>query len=455
MKKITKRTVICLLLAVFLIAGTGLFVYRFAVNGDEWVSFAANEHMYQNGILDSGAILDTNGVTLAQATDTGWQYHENTAVRKATLHAVGDAEGKIGAGTITAHAERLSGYNFLTGARTLFPGGRQIYLTLDAQLCAAAYQAMNGLNGCVGLYNYKTGEILCMVSAPGFDPDDPSEVNEADPAYEGVYLNRFLSASFIPGSTFKLITTAAALNEIPDIKQRHFLCTGSIEIGDDIITCTKEHGELNLQEALTASCNCVFGELAVELGSEVMYQYCDEAGLTTVYDVDGVKTYPSSFNFDTEDGYLAWSGVGQGFDLVNPCAMMVYTGAIANHGVAAVPHLISKVATEDNIRISLYRKEKTGQLLSAETADYINQMMRDNVTLGYGAEHFHGLTVGAKTGTAESDNADISNAWFTGFVQNEEHPYAFVVYLEGGGTGASAAMNVASTVLEKALYLGY
>ncbi len=455
MKKITRRTIICVFLALILAFGAGVFTIQFLREGNTWAAYAANEHLYHNGMLASGTIKDNSGVTLAEATDNGWIYHDNSTIRRATLHAVGDAQGKIGVGAITAFADKLSGYNLITGARTLFPGGRQIWLTIDAELCSRTYDAMNGLNGCVGMYNYNTGEILCMVSSPTFDPNHPEAVDEDDPDFQGVYLNRFLSSTFIPGSTFKLVTVNAALNEIDDVMQRTFTCTGSQEIGNDTITCAAKHGEMNLQEALTVSCNCVFGQLAVELGSETMERYAEACGLTDSYNIDGIPTAKSTFNFDTDDGYLAWSGVGQGYDMVNPCALMIYTGAIANNGQAAVPHLISKVTTEDGLKLNLYYAKKTKELIDPETATLVNQMMRDNVTLSYGSYNFSGLTVGAKTGTAESDLSEKNNAWFTGFVQDEAHPYAFVVYLEGGGSGISAAMRVASAMLEKAIALGY
>ena len=455
MEKITRRTIVCLFLSLLLALGVGLFVFRFVTQGGDWVSFAANDHLYQDGVLSSGTVTDRQGNLLARAEYGGWTYSDSYLTRVSTMHAVGDPQGKVGTGAVTAFADKLSGYNLITGTRTLFGGERQLYMTLDAELCSRAYEAMQGLNGCVGLYNYKNGELLCMVSAPTFDPADPPEIGEGDSYYEGVYINRLLSSTFIPGSTMKIVTCAAAYDTLDGVLQRDFYCDGSTDFDGHEITCPYAHGNMILQSALTSSCNCVFGSLAVEMGPEVMAEYAEKCGLTDSYSIDGIKTRASTFDFDTEDGYLAWSGVGQGFDQVNPCAMMILCGAVANGGKAAVPHLISKITTGEGLRVSLYYNHGTGRLLQSETADYLRQAMLDNVTYGYGSDNFYGLSVGAKTGTAQSDDSSENNAWFVGFCEDEDHPYAFVVYLEGGGAGSGMALQAASDLLYYALELGY
>ena len=455
MKKITARTVICLILALLLAIGVGVFVIRWFTQANAWVSFSANDHLYNNGVLKSGTVLDRDGLLLAQASDSGWSFNDSSSIRKATLHATGDAQGKIGTGATNYFAGKLSGYNFITGARTLFSGGRRVYLTIDADLNQLAYDAMGSHKGCVAVYNYKTGAILCMVSSPSYDPAYPPEISDEDEAMQGAYINRFISSSFIPGSTFKLVTTVAALETFDDAQLRTFTCNGSMDLDGFTIRCTKPHGEITMAQALTVSCNCVFAQLAVEMGPEVMEKYTKKAGLLDSYDINGIPTKPSSFDFRSgEVGELGWSGVGQGFDLVNPCALMVYAGAIANGGTAAKPQLIAHTNTKDDLRISIYLPHNTRRLLAADTAATLKQMMLDNVTNNYGAGNFPGVRVGAKSGTAE-DGGKNDNAWFVGFVQDEEHPLAFVVFLEGGGFGSSAAGSVASRVMQAAINAGY
>jgi len=452
MKKITSRAIICLCLAGLLSLGTLLFVARFFTDGGEWASFTGNKHLYTDNVLNSGRILDRNGSLLVGVEEGKWSYNDNSNVRKATLHAVGDPQGVIGTGALTRFADKLTGYNLITGAKPVLPGSRDLYLTLDAEVCQAAYEALNGSKGTVGVYNYKTGQMLCMVSSPTYDPQDPPNIQGGDSTYEGVFINRLISATFIPGSTFKLVTAAAALEQIPNIEEQTFHCDGSVEIGGKTITCPSAHGDLTLEQALNVSCNCTFGQLAFQLGSKTMEKYAEKAGLTNSYSINGINTTVSTFNFETGDDWeLAWSGIGQGKDLVNPCAMMVYAGAIANGGRTAKPQIILYTAFLQGVRTSLYIEHHTGEILDTETTSTLAKMMRSNVVNNYGQANFPNLKICAKSGTAQSDNSDADNAWFVGFLQDEEHPLAFVVLVEGGGSGSTVAGKVANTVLQAAV----
>lgn len=453
MRKITIRSAVCLFLALFLALGTGIFAVKWVLCGGDWVRLPANQHMYINGMLNKGEILDRNGTTLAKANGDGtWSYIDSASVRRATLHAVGDPQGKIGVGAISAFADKLVGYNKLTGSAPYFSGGKKIYLTLDADVCRTAYQALNGRNGAVGVYNYRTGEIICMVSSPNYDPASAKAVAENDEENDGIYVNRLLSANFIPGSVFKLVTAAAALETWENAETKTWVCTGTYEADGSTVTCPKKHGELTLGEALTFSCNCIFGRISESLGKDVMEKYVEKTGFTEAISINGIHTSVSSFDFEiTENGNLAWSGIGQGKDMVNPCAMMVYAGAIANGGTAAIPQLISKEENSMGLRTSIYLKHKTKRLLEEETAACLTEMMKDNVRNNYGKGNFPGLEIGAKSGTAQKGGEQKNNTWFVGFLENEEAPYAFVVFVEDKGSGSSAAGSVANKVLQAAL----
>ena len=188
MRKIEKRAAMCLLLAAALLLGLVFFCFRFVAYGGKWVSFAANRHLYNSrGQLSVGRVLDRDGDVLSWVDDDGnRRYYESEIVRKATLHAVGDPSGNIGTGALVAFADRLSGYNLFTGAYTPLGTGNDLYLTLDARYNYIAYNALGGRKGAVGVYNYRTGEILCMVSAPTFDPANPPVIEDGDERYDGV-----------------------------------------------------------------------------------------------------------------------------------------------------------------------------------------------------------------------------------------------------------------------------
>lgn len=447
MRKIEKRAVLCLIIALALIAGLGLFCFRFVTNAADWAAYPYNRHMYSNsGQLLSGTILDRDGDVLTEVKDGERVYYPDATVCRATVHAVGDGSGYIGTGALTAFADRLSGYNLITGGYSPLGSGRNLTLTLDAYLNVTAYNAMDGRQGTVGVYNYKTGDILCMVSTPSFDPENPPDASSAE---DGIYLNRFLSSAQVPGSIFKTVTLTAALENLPDLKDRTFTCTGETTVGGTVITCPKPHGKMDIESAFANSCNGVFGALAAELGGDTMTKYVEQAGLTRRMSVDGIMTAAGHYDVrDADKGQIGWSGVGQYTDTVNPCNMMTYMGAIANGGTAAVPRLILDITTPSGIPTSWQRTEETDTLVQASTASQVKEMMKNNVVQTYGTDRFRGLDIGAKSGTAEVGGDKRPNAWFAGFLDDPEHPYAFIVLVENGGGGASVAGEIAATVLQ-------
>ena len=346
MKKIERRVLICRVLALLLAVGMGVFLVKYALRGGSWASSAFNRHLYNSdGQLASGTVLDRDGDVLSTVKDGKRVYYDNATVRKATLHAVGDLQGNIGTGALNAFADKLTGYSLLNGAFGAEQGG-ELYLTIDARYHYEAYQALNGHAGTVAVYNYKTGEILCMVSAPSYDPlNVPGDI-ETSSRWEGAYLNRFLSSTFTPGSVFKTVTLAAAIENIPDLAERTWDCQGSVQVGGDTIVCSGTHGQQHIGDAFANSCYVAFAQLAAELGADTLAKYTEKAGLTDSYSVSGLPTAKGSFNWDgIAENQLGWAGVGQFHDQVNPCGLMVYMGAIANGGRAAEPYLIKKTVS--------------------------------------------------------------------------------------------------------------
>ncbi len=449
MKRVKRRGVAVLLLAGLLAAGMIFYIVEYFIYGGEWASFAANRHIYKNGALASGRILDRNGEVLYDG-ESG-SYSGSYIVRLSTLHAVGDRAGNIGTAAKAVFADKVTGYDPVNGAYSVSGSGNDLYLTIDADLNETAYNALDGRKGTVAVYNYKTGEILCMVSNPAFDPEDPPDVESNQEKYKGVYINRFLSSVYTPGSTFKVVTTEAALDLLDDIEKRTFVCTGSMDIGDTIVTCPSVHGEMSLSDAFAKSCNCAYAEMSLELGVDAIEGYAEKAGLLETHDVDGITTAAGSFERAEDDGDLAWSGIGQYNDLVNPCAMLRYMGAIANRGVPTEPRLISKLTTHGGIPAGVYFSSKGERIMSESMAEQLSEMMRYNVTYGYGQGGYPGLEICAKSGTAEVGSGNEPHAWFVGFLRDDEDPLAFVVIVENGGKGAAVAGSIANQVLQEAV----
>ena len=263
MKSIANRTCFALVLACILLFGVLTFAIRYFLYAERWVSFTGSPHVYTKGRLDTGEIVDRSGEVLYSST-AKQLYADSAQTRKATLHLMGDRAGNIPPRILRAYASKLFGYDKLNGTAAMEMSGGELRLTVSAQVQTIAQQAMNGRKGAVGVYNYRTGEILCAFSSPTFDPLDPPDLKKdnKDGRYDGVYIYRFFHAAYTPGSIFKLTTLAAALDEDPDIADETFTCTGARIINGERITCPKAHGEETLREALANSCNCAFSEIA-------------------------------------------------------------------------------------------------------------------------------------------------------------------------------------------------
>ena len=445
MKQVKRRTFLVLLLVFALCAGLAFFCVEYATKGGAWASFTANDNTHTDGRLNMGQILDRNGAVLYDA-ETG-SYAEDWITRISTLHAVGDSRGFIGTSARSAFADRMVGFDPVFGTTG---GGNRLYLTIDADLNETAYGLLAGYKGVVAVYNYQSGDVLCMVSSPTYDPLYPPTIADGDPAYDGVYRNRLLSSTFTPGSIFKVVTTAAALEQLNGVSDRTFTCDGSYRIGDDVITCPHAHGEMDLYSAFANSCNCVYAQLAVELGGEVRQDYAEEAGLLNGISVSGLATAKGSFTVG-ESYELGWSGVGQYEDMVNPCTVLTLMGSIAKEGAPALPRLISKERSANGIPRLVPGRSSGKATFDKSTCQTLKEMMANNVAATYGQENFGDLKICAKSGTAEVESGAQPHAWFVGFLDDTEHPLAFVVLVENGGSGATVAGNIASQVLQQAV----
>lgn len=436
MNKLAKRAWFAYFLAAAMLVGMLVIVVRYFVNGPDWMPF-------QN----DGVIVDRSGTVLMDNTQ-GRTLADDATVRASMLQILGDNEGYITPYLLNEYGDELAGFNRISGTRHMGGGEGRMTLTLSASVQRAALNALNGQHGTVGVYNYKTGEILCMVSSPAYDPWNVPDVEGNPEQYNGVYVNRFLHSAYAPGSTFKLVTAAAALERISDIEDRTFYCEGSAQIGSETVICNGVHGTINFQQALCQSCNVAFAQIADELGADVLTDYAQRFGVTDSLSFDGFVTKSGNFDLSEATAYeAAWAGVGQYTDQINPCQYMTFMGAIANGGQAATPYLVDKVTYGSKTKYEA-KTEMGDKVLSASAADTLAEMMHYNVVNNYGEWYFSGLYAGAKSGTAERGEGLTSNALLTGFVQSEDYPLAFVVVIEGGGAGSTACTPVIRQVLD-------
>ena len=447
MNRVSKRASALLLLILLLTGGLGFFVYEYFTKAETWIVSAGSPHIYNSSNIGCGQVTDRSGELLLDITATR-SYSDDAGVRMSTLHLLGDRQGRISAPAIAHYGREMTGYDLIDGLYSYDGSAGEAVLTVSSEVQKAALEALGDRKGTIGIYNYRTGEILCAVTTPTYDPDNVPDIEgDETGTYEGVYLNRFIQSSYIPGSIFKIVTTAAALESIHNILDMRFECTGLYEYGIDKVSCERAHGNLTLKQALASSCNCCFAQIANLVGAENLQKYADQFQITQSVKFDGITT--AKGNFDMTDAArveIAWGGIGQYTDQINPCRYMVFMGAIAGGGTAANPYLVSEVYSEGEQTYAA-KTAYTQQIMPEGTANILKDFMRNNVTSVYGDHNFPGLTVCAKSGTSQLGGDQVSNAMFAGFVDDAEYPLAFIVVVENGGYGSATCVPILSEVL--------
>ena len=447
MNRIAGRAGIVILLCILLLAGFVFFLCEFVAESGQWVMFSGSPHVYNGGNLDCGVVTDTNGTLLLDMRGERI-YASDELLRKAVVHLLGDRYGSVSAPMLPNYAPEIVGFDLLNGVYNYGGNSGVVELTLDGKIQTAALEALGDYKGTVAVYNYKTGQLLCAVSTPTYDPDNvPNIETDTTGKYEGMYVNRFTQSTYIPGSIFKIVTLAAALDTIPDIEQRNFACTGSCKIGNDVVNCDDIHWDQSLKMAFRNSCNCAFAEIALELGGETLEQYARQFGVADSITFDGITTAAGNFEAaQAADVNVAWSAIGQYNDQINPCAFLNFVGAVANEGKGVSPYLVERIRVGDSTTYSA-QVQKNDRIMSATTAKKVMEYMAFNVEDKYGSENFGGMKACAKTGTAEVGGDKKPNAMLAGFVTDEEYPLAFIVCVEDAGYGKTVCVPIADRVL--------
>lgn len=477
MKRTLQRSWLILIIVIAFLIGEGFLVVSTLMNSPKWVDQPYNGHVAGSaGLAKAGKIVDRNGSVLAKTEDGERKYNEDKATRKALLHVVGDDSLSISTAIQSQLRTDQQSYSFLWGInlpQSFRKSGGDIKLTVDSETCKTAYKAFRKLrkNGAIVIYNYKTGEVICDVSLPTYDPENPPEINkDNEKKYEGVYLDNVVSSTYIPGSVFKIVTAVAAIENDPDIWNKTWYCEGETRVkdedgdylgkDDDTINCVEAHYEKGLKEAFRESCNYVFAQIAYDLGEEVMTKTANNLGINSTFSVSGIPTAKGNYDLKDASGFArAWSGSGQYTDMVNPMQMAILCGAIANDGVPVNPYLVETGSGSvlEDLGITGDKGTKGKRMMSSSAAQSVSDLMRDAVENYYG--EFDELTVCAKTGTGEieSGSKKKNNGWMVGFSTDSDCPLAFACVVsntdkygsETAGEVARAAMAQAAKSLRK------
>lgn len=330
--------------------------------------------------------------------------------------------------------------DLLTGRK---PVGATLGTTLNPAAQRAAVEALGDKQGAAVAIDYTTGEILALVSTPTYDPNLLTNLDYATESANWNTLlndpkeplkNRVVREVYPPGSTFKLVTAAAALEsgyqpstEL-DAPEKYRL-PGSSHLVGNSTNCGGT--TVTLTTALATSCNTAFAKLGVELGSDKLQTMAEKFGFNAEPRID-LPSVQSRFPKEIDQAQLGLSSIGQYDVAATPLQMAMVTAAIANDGKLMRPHLVRTVSGSDLRVIQTVTPERMGEPLSANNSALLRQMMEEVVASGTGrSAAVKGLTIGGKTGTAQSDPDRPPYAWFVGYAV-EPHVAVAVFVADAG-----------------------
>ncbi|WP_316753257.1 peptidoglycan D,D-transpeptidase FtsI family protein [Streptomyces herbicida] len=321
----------------------------------------------------------------------------------------------------------------VTGKRA-DPGN--VVTTIDPDVQKAAYRALGGNKGAALAIDPKTGKILAVVSTPSYDPTTLTDANTAGTAWKQLnadsdkpLTNRALRQPLPPGSTFKLVVAAAALedglyknvDEHTDSPDPYTLPGTTRVLANENKSAPCK--DASIRVALRFSCNNVFGKMAVDLGQDKVKAMAEKFGFNDDKQDVPVRAYASVYPSDMDKAQTALSGIGQ-FDVTaTPLQMAMVSAAIANGGKLVSPHLVSQITDSGGDVLQNYDDgTDSKEIVSSSTAEQLQSAMETVVKDGTGTNALiDGVTVGGKTGTAQhgENNSKTPYAWFTSYGKSD------------------------------------
>jgi len=349
--------------------------------------------------------------------------------------------------------------------------GFDLILNVDIGVQAFAESLMTNYRGALVAIDPSNGGILALVSKPDFDPSVFSGVTPSDlwtklnSDMSKPLFNRATMTRYPPGSTFKMVLAAAALEEKIITENTRIQCYGAYRYGDRVFKDMKAHGSVNVVEAIQRSCNVFFYQLMMRVGFEKWTEYGRKFGFGRATGIDiGEETsglLPSSSYFDRvygkgrwTQGYLVSLSIGQGEVGVSPLQMALYAAALANGGTVHQPHSVQFIRNKRLNRLEIVEHNSYPTGISSHTMELIREGMRraihDAGGTGYAAR-VPGVISAGKTGTAENPHGE-DHAWYVGFAPFDDPKIAVAVMLENAGFGGVKAAPIAGLVIERYLY---
>lgn len=465
-------------IAVFVLFGL-LFAnlnYVQVVKGDEYRTDTRNERVRISSYQNARGSIVVEGQPIAQSVATDGRYKYQRKYPQSTLysHVTGYQSMIYGNTGIEAAEEAdLSGQSdklfvrritdMLTGRKSQ---GANVVLTLDKEVQQASADALDGLKGAVISLNPKNGAILSLVSNPTFDPnpfashsDAPQqEAMKADKANtDQPLLDRALSQTYPPGSTFKVIMSTALIEDNGYKSDSQVAAPDQYTAPQTTKFIQNYAGEscgngvsVTLLYALEKSCNTVFAKLGVEkVKAEGIKKTAAKFGFGKSLNVP-LSVAASQTGDIPDPPAVAQSSIGQRDDRMTPLQGAMIAAAVANNGELMTPHLIDKVEAADYTTLSTTPAKRFSTPMSSSTAGELQKMMQAVVESGTGTKaQIDGVTVGGKTGTAEDGDERQDHDWFIGYSIVDGTPVAAVaVVLENAGKSSSSAAKIAGDVMK-------
>ncbi|MEV5970654.1 penicillin-binding transpeptidase domain-containing protein [Streptomyces sp. NPDC051921] len=359
----------------------------------------------------------------------------------------------------------------VTGKRAQ-PG--TVLTTIDPAVQKAGYEALGNKKGAAVAIDPETGRILGMVSTPSYDPSkiagltDGKEWQRLTEDEDKPLVNRALRQPLPPGSTFKLVVAAAALEDglygsvdTPTDSPNPYTLPGTRTVlKNENSSAPCENA--TIRTALRYSCNNVFAKMAVDLGQDKVKATAEKFGFNDKELDVPVRAYASVYPSDMDKAQTALTGIGQ-FDVTaTPLQMAMVSAALANDGLMASPHMVSQVVDSDGDPLQTYEDGDTRRIVSSSTAQQLRSAMRTVVDEGTGTNAaIDGVEVGGKTGTAQhgENNSKTPYAWFTSYAKDPGtgKEVAVAVMIEDSGaarsevSGNGLAAPVAQKMMKAAL----
>ncbi len=429
-----------------------------------------NHTIAKAAYIQRGSIITSDGVTLAESI----QQEDGTYARSypsgnMAAHTVGYYSNQYGMtgieasqnDTLTGSQDYSSWQNAISSLAGISQPGNSVQLTINSRIQAAAEQALSGKTGAIVVLDPRTGAVLAKASAPTYDNSDVSGLMDGTDTESSLY-DRATQALYTPGSTFKVVTLAAALDSGTASLDDYYESPSSVEIGNAAVTNVDntDFGTLSLERAFAYSSNVVFGQLANEVGADRMSQYARAFGYGQALGQDFSTTasiFPEAA--DMTEWELAWAGagqpVGQGHTPGPQTTVMqnaVMVAAIANNGLAMNPYVVQQILSPTGTVVSTTQPRSLGQAISSAAAEQVKEAMLQVVDEGSGtAASIAGVQVAGKTGTAEATDNKVNTA-FVGFAPYDTPTVAISVMIENYEEGVDdSAAAIAGRVLRVAL----